>query len=304
MAQPLIECVPNFSAGRDPVVVERIAQAIASTPGAKLLAQESDIDHHRAVLTFAGHPDAVLEAAFRAVQIASQTIDLNTHHGVHPRIGAADVVPLVPIQGITLDQCAILAHQLGQRIWTELQIPIYFYEAAALRPERKRLEVVRQGSFETLRQAVFTDPARHPDLGGPALHPTAGATIVGARKYLLAYNINLQTADLAIAKQIARRIRASSGGLPHVKAMGVMLHSRGMAQVSMNLTDFEITPLHTVFAAVQHEASKLGVAIAGSEIIGLMPAAALAQTAAHFLSCENYRDSAILENRLLANLSD
>jgi len=300
----LIECVPNFSEGRDRTKVEAIAHAIASAPGVHLLAWECDADHNRSVVTFAGAPSAVLEGALRGVRKAMELIDIRSHHGVHPRIGSADVVPLIPLEGITLAECAALAHSLGSRIAAELGVPVYFYEAAALRPERRHLENIRRGGWETLRHAAAREESRMPDTGGPELHPTAGATAVGARKFLLAFNVNLATEDVEIARKIARKVRASSGGLPHVKAMGVFLQSRRQAQVSMNLTDFEITPLHAVFEAVRREAEAAGVPIAGSEIIGLMPAEALARAAAHFLRCENYRPGLVLEKCLLSNLID
>ncbi len=304
MARPLIECVPNFSEGRNSATLDALRQAIASVPAVALLAHEADADHHRSVFTFAGPPEAVLEASFRAVATARDLIDLRLHAGVHPRIGAADVVPLVPLQHITLEQCAAYAHQLGHRIAESLGVPVYFYEAAALRPERQRLEAIRQGGFEALRDLTLNDPARVPDAGGPALHPTAGATVVGARKFLLAFNINLDTADVSIAQQVARKVRASSGGLPHVKAIGVFLASRGLAQVSMNLTDFEVTPLAVVYEAVREEAAKLGARIAGSEFIGLVPAQALAQAASFYLKAETRPEDQILERRLLTDLID
>lgn len=304
MGRRIIECVPNFSEGRDPAKVAQIVEAIASAPGVALLGKESDRDHHRSVVTFAGAPEAVVEGAFRGVAKAAELIDLRSHSGVHPRVGAADVVPLVPVMGTTLEECAALAHGLGERIWRDLRIPVYYYEAAALHESRRRLELVRQGGFEKLAEWVKADPEKRPDVGGPELHPTAGAVVVGARKFLLAFNINLATDNVEIAREIAARIRASSGGLPHVKAMGVMLHSRGLAQVSMNLTDFEVTPLHVVYEAVAREAALRGVAVAGSEIIGLMPASALAAAAARLLQCENFHQNQILENRLLANLLD
>jgi len=300
----LVECVPNFSEGRDSSVVEAIAGVIAATPGAMLLAGESDADHNRSVITFAGPPRPVIEAAFRAAAKAAELIDLNRHAGVHPRIGATDVIPLVPLSGITIEECAGLAHQLGERIWRELEIPVYYYEAAALNPGRRRLEQIRQGGFEELRQVAEGNPDRRPDAGGPAPHPTAGATAIGARKLLLAYNINLDTADVEIAKAIARRIRASSGGLAHVKAIGVHLDSRSQAQVSLNITDYESTLLPVVFEAVRSEAARLGAAIASSEIIGLMPAQALAMAAAHYLKIGNLGPESILENRLLSVLLD
>jgi len=304
LARRIIECVPNFSEGRNPETVARIAGAIADVPGVALLGQESDVDHNRSVLTFAGEPEAVIEAAYRAVAQAAQLIDLRRHQGVHPRLGATDVVPFVPVLNTTLEDCTRHAHDFGRRIWNELRIPVYFYESAALREDRRRLENVRRGGFEKIAEWVHTDLKKRPDLGGPQLHPTAGAVIAGARKFLLAFNINLDTGNLAIAKEIAVKIRSSSGGLPHVKAMGLMLASRGLAQVSMNLTDFEVTPLHVVYAAVEREAAAHGVGIAGSEIIGLMPAKALAMAAAHALRTENFHEDQLLEGRLLGNLVD
>jgi glutamate formiminotransferase len=291
VAFQLVECVPNFSEGRDHQTVEAIRNAIAATPGVLLLRSERDPDHNRSVMTFAGAAEPVLEGAFRAIQQAVQRIDLSRHLGVHPRIGAADVVPFVPMDGATLVDCVRLAHRLGERVWGELGVPVYFYEAAALVPERVPLENVRRGGFER--------PKLQPDLGGPGLHPTAGACVIGARKFLIAFNINLNTADLEVARTIARNIRASSGGLPHLKAIGVRLESRKLAQVSMNLTDFERTPMHVVFQRVKEEAASLGVQIAGSEIIGLIPKKAIEMTAAACLRIENFNSGLILENRLL-----
>lgn len=291
MGLQLIECVPNFSEGRDPQTVEAIRNAIEATRGVVLLRAERDPDHNRSVMTFAGAPEAVLEGAFRAIHEAVQRIDLSRHAGVHPRIGAADVVPFVPVDGATLKECVQLAHRLGERVWRELAVPVYFYEAAALAPERVPLENVRRGGFERARL--------QPDLGGPGLHPRAGACVIGARKFLIAFNINLNTDDIDVARAIARKIRTSSGGLPHVKAIGVLLESRNLAQVSMNLTDFEQMPLHVVFQRVKQEAAALGVDIAGSEIIGLIPKKAIEMTAAAYLAVENFSGGLILENRLL-----
>lgn len=291
MAFQLVECVPNFSEGRDPQTVEAIRSAIAATPGVLLLRSERDTDHNRSVITFAGGPEAVLAGAFRGIELAVQLIDLTRHAGVHPRVGAADVVPFVPVDGVTLDDCVQLARTLGQRVWNQLGVPVYFYEAAALDPERVKLENVRRGGFER--------PRLQPDLGGPRLHPTAGACVIGARKFLIAFNVNLNTSDVEVARSIARNIRASSGGLPHVKAIGVVLESRQLAQVSMNLTDFERTPLHVAFERVKDEAAAMGVEIAGSEIIGLVPKKAIEMTAAAYLGVENFTSDLILENRLL-----
>ncbi len=300
MARRLVECVPNFSEGRDAARVEDIASAIASVPGVVILDREMDADHNRSVLTFAGPPEAVLEAAFRGVERAVALIDLNRHEGVHPRIGAADVVPFVPIEGVTLQDCVRLAERLGEAVWQRLRVPVYFYEAAARRPERVNLENIRRGQFEGLREEIKTNPDRAPDLGEPRLHPTAGATVIGARKFLIAYNINLGTADVEIAKKIARAIRFSSGGFRYVKAMGVPLASRNLAQVSMNLTDFEQTPVHRVFEAVRTEAARYGVNIVGSEIVGLIPRKAVEMAAEFYLRCENFSSGAVLENRLAA----
>jgi len=293
-----MECVPNFSEGRDRGVVEAIVEAASSARGAAVLDWTMDPDHHRSVVTLAGEPEAVLEAAVRSVGAAVERIDLTQHRGVHPRIGAADVVPFVPVSGITLGDCAALARRAGEEIWRRYRVPVYFYEAAAMTPERRRLELVRRGQFEELRHAVAHDASRAPDVGGPLLHPTAGAVAVGARKFLVAFNVDLETRDAAVARRIARRIRESSGGLPGVKAIGVYLASRGVAQVSMNLTDFERTPAGTVFDAIEEEARREGVAIASSEIIGLVPAAALSPGEARRLKVANFHQGMILEYRL------
>ncbi len=240
-----------------------------------------------------------MESAVCAARAARELIDLNRHSGVHPRLGALDVLPFIPLGGASLENCIQLAHQAGERIWAELGIPVYFYEAAALAPHRVKLEDVRRGQFEGLRTEALTDPAKKPDLGGPALHPTAGAVIVGARKFLIAYNINLGTPDLGIAKAIAKRIRASSGGLPAVKALGVALPSRGLVQVSMNLTDFEQTPLHVVFLEVSRLAGEYGVQVEESELIGLMPRKALEMAAAGLLKLSSFDSDRVVENQLM-----
>jgi glutamate formiminotransferase len=286
----LIECVANFSEGRDATTVRAIEDAISSSSGVLVLRSERDADHNRSVVTFAGPPDAVSEGALRGIAVAVERIDLRKHSGVHPRMGAADVVPFVPLEGATLGDCVDIARRVGEEVWKRFHVPVYFYEAAALAPERRHLENCRRGGFESPKVA--------PDVGGPALHPSAGACIIGARKLLIAFNINLQTGDVAVAREIARTIRASSGGMPFVKALGLSLAGRGLAQVSMNLTDFEQTPLHEVFDAVQREAAARGVDIAGSEIIGLIPKKALEDAAAHYLKCENFESGLVLENRL------
>ena len=299
----LIECVPNFSEGRDSARMEALAAAMSGVAGAGVLVRHSDPDHNRSVITLAGEPEAVAEAALRGVGAAAELIDLNQHRGIHPRMGATDVLPFVPVEGVTMEECAALAHQTGRRIWERYQVPVYFYEAAALRPERTALEQVRKGQFEGLRREAPLDSSRAPDVGGPQLHPTAGAIAVGARKFLIAYNINLNTPDAAIAQAIARAIRASTGGLPAVKAMGIALASRGISQVSMNLTDFERTSLQQVYEAVQREAGRHGCTIAGSEIVGLVPQKALDATAEYFGTLVNFSPAQVLENRLAAAMS-
>jgi glutamate formiminotransferase / formiminotetrahydrofolate cyclodeaminase len=298
MARRLIECVPNFSEGRDEAKVNELVETVKSVPGVIFLDQELDGDHNRSVLTFAGTPEAVSEAALSVVGKAIELIDLNQHSGVHPRIGAADVVPFVPIEGVTLEDCVRLAERVGNEIWRRWEVPVYFYEAAAHRPDRVNLENIRRGQFEGLRLEVTTNAERAPDIGEPRLHPTAGAVVVGARKFLIAYNINLGTPDVEIAKRIAKAIRFSSGGFRYVKSMGVPLASRSLAQVSMNLTDFEQTPLHRVFETVRTEASRYGVPVVSSEIVGLIPKKALEMAAEYYLRCENFRPNVVLENRL------
>jgi glutamate formiminotransferase len=292
----VVECVPNFSEGRDASLIDAIAGAIRSVPGALLLDRSSDPDHNRSVITMAGEPEAVLEAALRAVGKAAELIDLRAHKGEHPRIGATDVVPFAPVSGVVLADCVALARRAGGDIWRRYRIPVYFYEAAATRPERTNLEAVRKGGFEALRAGNIPD--RVPDVGGPEPHPSAGATAVGARKFLIAYNIDLGTPDVKLARQIAKTIRASNGGLPFVKAMGVNLRSRGMAQVSMNLTDFEQTPLKLVFDTVKAEAARDGVQIAASELIGLIPQRALEGVSPAYLQLENFSEAQVFENRL------
>jgi glutamate formiminotransferase/glutamate formiminotransferase/formiminotetrahydrofolate cyclodeaminase len=294
----LVECVPNFSEGRKGETVERIARAIESVKGATVLNRHLDADHNRSVITFVAGPDQVVEAALRAVTTAAELIDLREHAGEHPRIGATDVLPFIPVSGVTMDQCIALAHDAGRRVWQELRIPVYFYERAALRPDRSRLENVRGQGFEQLHEEIGKDPDRAPDIGDPQLHESAGAIAIGARPFLIAFNVNLQTSDPAIARRIAHAVRERDGGLPFVKALGFELPSRGLVQVSMNLIDYEKTSIRSAFAAVQGEASRLGVAIAGTEIVGLLPRAALDRTAAYFATLENFRETLVLETLL------
>ncbi len=290
--------MPNFSEGRDPARVAALASAIASVPGSHVLHRTSDPDHHRSVITFAGEAESVLESAVRATGRAAELIDLNRHHGVHPRLGALDVLPFVPLGKTSLADCVALAHRAGERIWREVQIPVYFYAAAALQPDRVLLENARRGEFEGLRELVLIDETKAPDLGGPGLHPTAGAVMIGARPILIAYNINLETADLAIARKIARAVRASNGGLPGVKALGLPLPSRRQVQVSMNLTDFHVTPPHIAFAEVSRLAAAAQVAVAESELIGLIPRQAVEMAFADLMKLPDFRSESVIENCL------
>jgi glutamate formiminotransferase/formiminotetrahydrofolate cyclodeaminase len=298
MPRQLVECVPNFSEGRDAARMDAIVQAVQSVPEVVLLDRESDADHNRCVLTFVGPPAAVADAALRGVAKAVELIDLTRHQGAHPRIGAADVVPFIPIEGVTLEECVRLAERVATEIWNKLRVPVYLYEAAARRPDRVNLENIRRGQFEALAREMGVVPDRNPDIGDPVCHPTAGATVVGARKFLIAYNINLGTPDVGIAKKIAKTIRFSSGGFRFVKSMGVMLTSRNQAQVSINLTDFEQTPMHLVFETVRREAERYGVPVVGSEIVGLIPKKAIEMSAEYFLRYENFRPELVLENRI------
>ena len=297
MPNTLVECVPNFSEGRDAAKVDAIVAAM-KIPGVYLLDREMDADHNRCVITLVGEREAIEEAAIRGVGKAAELIDLNTHQGAHPRMGAADVVPFIPIDGVTVADCVAMSKRVGAEIWKRFGVPVYLYEAAATRPERQNLEYIRKGQFEGIRAEIATNPARLPDFGEAALHPTAGATVVGARKALIAYNVFLNTPDVDIAKKIAKAVRFSSGGLRFVKGAGFLV--RGLAQVSMNLTDFEQTPVHRVFELVKREAARYGVQPVSSEIVGLIPKAALEQAAEWFLQVEGFDSSLILENRLAA----
>jgi glutamate formiminotransferase len=299
----LIECVPNFSEGRDPAKVDVIVAAMSSVPGVHVLDREMDADHNRSVITLAGEPDAVADAALRGVGKAMELIDLTKHTGAHPRVGATDVVPFIPIEGVTIEDCVALARRVGHEIWERYRIPVFFYEAAATRPDRVNLENVRRGQFEGLREEMKKNLERQPDVGEPKLHPTAGVTVVGARKFLIAYNVNLNTADVGIANKIAKAIRFSSGGLRYVKSMGVELKARNLAQVSINLTDFEQTPMHRVYEMVKREAERYGVMPVGSEIVGLVPKKAIEMAADFFLQLENFSPAQVFENKLADALS-
>ena len=293
----LVECVPNFSEGRDKAKVDAILAAM-KMDGVYLLDREMDADHNRCVITLVGEREAIQEAAIRGVGKAAELIDLNKHQGAHPRMGAADVVPFIPIDGVTIEDCVAMARHVGAEIWNRFQIPVYLYEAAAATPERQNLENIRRGQFEGIRADIATNPARKPDFGDPRVHPTAGATVVGARKFLIAYNVFLSTPDVQIAKNIAKTVRFSNGGLRFVKGAGFLV--RGQAQVSMNLTDFEQTPIHRAFELVKREAARYGVSPVSSEIVGLIPKKALESAAEWFLQVENFDSSLILENRLSA----
>jgi glutamate formiminotransferase/glutamate formiminotransferase/formiminotetrahydrofolate cyclodeaminase len=298
----IVECVPNFSEGRNQTTVRALVHAVESVPGVWLLDQTMDRDHHRSVLSFAGEPDAVVEAAFRAIRVATDLIDLRKHKGVHPRVGATDVVPFVPLRGATMQDCIHLAKRLGQQVGTELEIPVFLYEQAALHRDHAPLESVRRGGLQGLAFRMASDPDWMPDCGPSHLHKTAGAIVIGARPPLIAFNVNLYSTDLALARSIAKDIRQSNGGLPHLKAIGVELASRQLVQVAMNLTDYIITPLHVAFEAVRVRAAAQGVAVAGSEVIGLVPQAALVQVAGHGLALEQFDATQVLEMRLETRL--
>ncbi len=295
--EKIVECIPNFSEGRDTAKLNQILEEIKST-GVELLDQEMDADHNRAVVTFVGDPEAALEAAFRGIKKASELIDLNKHKGEHPRMGATDVVPFVPITNMTTRECVELAKRLGKRVAEELHIPVYLYEEAATRPDRVNLANIRKGEFEGLRDEIETNPARKPDFGEAKIHPTAGATVIGARFPLIAFNMNLTTPDVRIAQEIAKAIRFGSGGFRYVKSLGFMLKEENCAQVSCNMTQYIKTPLHRVFETVKREAARHGVGIKESEIVGLVPEKALIDTAIYYLQLDRFGEEQILEYKL------
>jgi glutamate formiminotransferase / formiminotetrahydrofolate cyclodeaminase len=291
----LIECIPNFSEARRPEVIDQIVAAIQSVGEVKLLDRSSDLDHNRTVLTFAGPPTGVEEAAFRAIRTAAELIDLNSHTGAHPRIGATDVVPFVPLGGASMDDCIAIAQRLGRRVAGELGIPVYLYEAAASRPERTNLENIRKGQYEGLKTEIQSDPNRKPDFG-PSILPRSGATVIGARAPLIAFNIYLTTEDVDIAKKIARAVRQSSGGLRYVKGLGLLVD--GHAQVSMNLTNFRETPIARVVEFIRREAGRYGVGIHHCELVGLIPQEALVDAAVWYTQLDQFDGEQILESRL------
>jgi glutamate formiminotransferase/formiminotetrahydrofolate cyclodeaminase len=297
----IVECVPNFSEARRPEVVAQIRSAIAAIAGVTFLDQHSDTDHNRTVLTFVGEPAAVEQAAFDAIKTAAQLIDLAQHTGEHPRIGATDVVPFVPVSGVTLEECVALAKRLGERVGSELNIPVYLYEAAATRPDRENLENIRRGQYEGLKAEIETNPDRAPDYGPAKLGP-AGATVIGARSFLIAFNVYLNTGDVEVAKKIAKAVRHSTGGLRYVKAAGFLVE--GQAQVSMNLTNYHKTPIARVVETIRREAARYGCAITKSELVGLTPQEALIDAAQWYLQLDMFESHQILENKLRESLSD
>jgi len=294
----VVECVPNFSEGRRKDVVDAIGSAIASVAGARILDVQMDADHNRSVITFVGDHRAVSEAAFRGASAAVERIDMNVHRGEHPRVGALDVLPFVPIAGVTMEDCVALARAVGKRIADELHVPVYLYEAAASRPDRRALPDVRRGEYEGLKVEIETNPDRKPDFGPARLHPTAGACIVGARPVLIAWNVNLRTADVGVAKRIARAIRESDGGLAAVRAKGFALSERGLVQVSMNMVDYRRTSLVQAFEAIRALAEREGVEIAESEVVGLVPLDALVDGATQYFKLARFHRDQILETRL------
>ncbi len=297
MTQPLVECIANYSEARRPEVVEAIMGAITGVPGVRLLDRHSDLDHNRTVLSFVGKPEVVEEAAFRSIARAAELIDLDQHTGEHPRIGATDVVPFVPLAGGSMADCVEMARRLGQRVGDELGIPVYLYEEAATRPERQNLENLRRGQYEALKTEMGVNPERDPDFGPQRVGP-AGATVIGARQPLIAYNVYLATDDLSIAKKIARTVRNSSGGFRYVKALGLLVEGR--AQVSMNMTNYHGTPVALVVEAIRREAARYGVAIHHSELVGLVPQEALIDAAVWYLQLDQFEMAQILESRLYA----
>lgn len=297
MWEKLVECVPNVSEGRDGEAIAAMAEAIRSVPTVRLLDVQSDPDHHRTVFTFVGEPEGAAEAVYRLFSVALERIDLRTHRGQHPRMGAVDVVPFVPVRGVGMDECVALARRVGEEIWRRFRVPVYLYAEAATRPERQDLSEIRKGQFEGFFQKI-KDSKWVPDFGEPVVHPTAGVTAVGAREFLIAFNVNLGTSDLRVAKEIAKAARFSSGGLRHVKALGLELRERSIVQVSMNLTNFRQTPIPRVLELVRREAQRFGVPVVGTEIVGLIPEEALVQVAEYYLQQEKFSLAQILERRI------
>lgn len=294
----LVECVPNFSEGRRPEIIAEIVRTIEAVQGTTMLDSEMDKDHNRAVVTFVGEPEAVEEAAFQAIKKASELIDMEKHHGEHPRMGATDVCPFIPISGVTMKTCVAMAQKLGERVGRELEIPVYLYEEAATRPERQNLAEIRKGEYEAIRDEIATNPERKPDFGPSKTHPTAGAMAIGARPFLIAFNVYLNTENLEIAKKIANAVRFQTGGFRYVKALGFAIKERKQVQISMNLVNFEGTPIFRTYEAIKSEAARYGLIPAGSEIIGLTPMEAVVQVADFYLGLENFSQNQILESKL------
>lgn len=293
----IVQCVPNISEGRRSDVVEKIIDQVRQTEGVRLLDYSSDHDHNRTVITYVGTLAAVLEASFRLTKEAVRHINMEKHQGAHPRIGAVDVIPLIPIDNVTMVECVQAARKLGERIFAELDVPVYLYGEAATTAERKNLSNIRRGQYEGLKQTV-QEEKRHPDFGPPKLHPSAGAVVVGARMPLIAFNVNLGTEKKEIADRIARAVRESNGGFKHVKGMGVVLEERGEVQVSMNLENYLTTPIYRVLETIRREASRYGVAVVGTELVGLVPQQALVDVAEWYLQLERFKAEQVLENRL------
>ncbi|HOP51263.1 MAG: glutamate formimidoyltransferase [Thermovirgaceae bacterium] len=298
MIMRIVECVPNFSEGRRKDVIESIVAPLRDRKGCQLLDHRSDENHNRLVVSLAGDPEAIMDSLIRSAEAAFSLIDMNVHSGAHPRIGALDVVPFTPLKGLSMEECVQIAREFGRRLNEQFKVPVYYYEEAATRPDRKNLENIRKGQFEGLKKAIG-DPERHPDVGEAKMHPTAGATVVGARKFLVAFNVNLGTCRIEIAKEIARSIRFSGGGLAHVKAIGLALEEKGMVQVSVNIVDHEKNPLYRVLELVRMEASRWGVPVVETEIYGMVPASAIFQSAAHYLQAAGLEPEQIIELKLL-----
>lgn len=293
----IVECVPNFSEGRNHGVIDAITAEVKKVEGVTLLNIQSDASHNRTVVTFVGEPQRVKQAAFNACAKATELIDMEQHHGEHPRIGATDVIPFIPVSDVTIEECVELANELGQEIAEKLGVPVYMYEAAAKKAERIKLPDVRRGQYEGLKEEI-SNPERQPDYGPARMHATAGATVVGARQFLIAYNINLNTSDVTIAKKIATAIREAKGGYKYCRAMGIMIEERNMAQVTINMVNYEGTPLHRVFETVKSEAARYGVNVIGSEIVGLAPLQALLDAAAFYLRLEDFSRKQIMEENI------
>jgi len=301
MAIPLIECVPNYSEGRRPEVIEAIVEPFRHRPGCALLDHRADKDHNRLVVSLVGQPGPIQEALIESARVAVARINLEHHQGGHPRIGAVDVIPFIPLRNIAMGDCVVLARQFGLRFYEETGVPVYFYEEAALKPERRALEVIRRGQFETLKADIIR-PDRRPDVGEPKIHPTAGATVVGARKFLIAFNVNLGTSDLKMAKKIAKAVRSSSGGLCHVKGIGLALQDRGLTQVSMNIVDYEKNALYRVVELIRMEAKRWGVPIVETEVYGMIPAAALLDSLSYYMQLTGFEPKQVIELALLDEL--